>query len=125
MIQPLLPQPLRLTSRIQRRERQTLPIPAQHIRIQFQRETRLRIILRLHMQSVQLVNVPQIHFLPIDLILVEIQQIHRARHSLVAILFTLDDAAIVQQSFEQTRHRRNKRRSGRLPWRLFGQHSFG
>lgn len=105
MIQSLLAQPLRLSSRIQRRKRQTLSIPAQHIRVQFQRKTRFGIVNRLHMQTVQFVNVPQIHLFAIDLRFVEIQQIHRARHALVTILFALHHAAIVEQTFQQSRHR--------------------
>lgn len=105
MIKPLFPQPLWLSGYVQRRKRQRLSVPTQHIRVQLQRETGLRIVLGLNVQAVKLVNVPQIHFLAIDLALVEIQQVNGARHALVAILLALHDIAIVQQPFQQSRYR--------------------
>lgn len=39
---------------------------------------------------------PQIHLFPIELGFIEVQQVHRARHSFVTILISCDDAAIIQ-----------------------------
>lgn len=120
MVQPLLAQPLRLASRVQRRERQTLALPAEHVRVQLQREAGLRIVLRLHVQRVQLVDVAQVHLAPVDLVLVEVQQIDGARHALVAVLLALHHAAVVQQALQQPRHRCDEGGAGHAPRRILG-----
>lgn len=57
MVQTLLAQPLGLAGGVVRRECQALLVPAQHVGIQFQRESSLSVVFRLQLQIVQLVYV--------------------------------------------------------------------
>lgn len=50
--------------------------PAQLIRVQLHRESGFGVILGGRMQVVELVNVPQVHLLAIELVLVEVLQIY-------------------------------------------------
>lgn len=104
LIEILFALPLGLADVIVWCECQRLFVPAEHVRVQFQREPGFRVVLGLRVQIEQLVNVPQIHFLAIDFRFVEIQQVHSARHAFVAILVALHHTAIVQQAFQQSRH---------------------
>lgn len=102
VVENLFPLPLLNARVIARCEGKCLLIPRQHVRIEFEGEACFGIVFRLQMQIVQFINVskkirkraasiscgsftclsfvnlPQIHFLPVDFILVKIEQVHCA-----------------------------------------------
>lgn len=51
------------------------------------------------------------------------QQIHSTRHTLVAILVSLDDASVIEKSFQQTRDGRDESCSTVLPSWILGLYS--
>lgn len=125
MIQLLLPLPLWLSRLfIVRSKREHLLIPTQHIRVQFQRVTSFDVVFSAHMQVMQFVNVsgkgisvkyvlwvsavniPQIHLLPIYLILIEIEQVYGTSHAFISIFVALHHTTIVQQSLKKLRYGR-------------------
>lgn len=69
--------------------------------MQFEGEPGLRVVLSGDMQVTQLVDVPDVHFAAIDVILVESQQVHRTGHSLVTILVAVHHGPVIQQQFQQ------------------------
>lgn len=63
-------------------------------------------------------NLPQIHFLAVNLVLVEIEEIDGARHALAAILHALHHVTVVVQPLQQPRHRRHERAAHVNPRRV-------
>ena len=60
-------------------------------------------VITLEVQITELVQVADVHLFATDSV-VEIEQVHRAAHSVLAILIR-DDRAILQQVLHQTSHR--------------------
>lgn len=57
MVKTLLAQPLRLAAVVEGRKALGLPIPAEHGSVQLESVARLRVVLSLEMQIVQLIDV--------------------------------------------------------------------
>lgn len=91
---------VRVTTRTQQR-RQLRIVPEQQLAVEFQRKRSFGIVVELHVQVAQFVDVPDVHFLPVDFG-VELQQADGARHSILFAL-VVDQEAILEQPLHQFR----------------------
>lgn len=58
---------------------------------------------------------PHVHLLPVDFVVVKVEQVDGAGHAFVAVFVALHHAAVVQQALEQPRHGRDERRARLAP----------
>lgn len=58
---------------------------------------------------------PHVHLLPVDFVVVKVEQVDGAGHAFVAVFVALHHAAVVQQTLEQPRHGRDERRARLAP----------